>query len=158
MKVNPNYLEIKNNKQNYSLIKSIFIFIKNFFLHKKITLSSVDSLEKVRLYLDQVCNRYREEYGYNSINAFMSENAANHLIRIHRVLSFTQAGNLLLIGTAGNHLTSLIKLAFYLADIQHLSVDCSKTSLFSDSMRSAVRTAGAENKCVGLVLTVIKML
>lgn len=60
----------------------------------------------------------------------------------------------MLVGTVGNHLTSLIKLSFYLADIQLLHVDCSKASLFYDSMRAAVRTAGSENKYVGLIFSV----
>lgn len=64
------------------------------------------------------------------------------------------SGNLLLIGAVGNHLTSFIKLAFYLADIQLLTIDCSRSSLFYDSMRAAVRSAGAENKSVGLIFSV----
>lgn len=60
----------------------------------------------------------------------------------------------MLIGTVGNHLTSLIKLAFYLADVQMHHVDCSKASSFYDSIRSAIRTAGSENKMIGLILTV----
>ncbi len=60
----------------------------------------------------------------------------------------------MLIGTAGNHLTSLIKLAFYLSDVQLTIVDCTKSSHFYDSMRGAVRTAGSENKTVGLIFTV----
>lgn len=69
-------------------------------------------------------------------------------------MNFILSGNLLLIGNIGNHLTSLVKLAFYLADIHLSSVDCSKSSLFYDSMRAAVRTAGSENKCVGLIFSV----
>ena len=61
---------------------------------------------------------------------------------------------MLLIGNIGNHLTSLVKLAFYLADINLSTVDCSKSSLFYDSMRAAVRTAGSENKYVVLIFSV----
>ena len=59
-----------------------------------------------------------------------------------------------MIGTSGNHLGSLIKLAFYLAEVQLLTIDCSKSSLFYDSMRAAVRSAGSENKSVGLIFSV----
>lgn len=69
------------------------------------------------------------------------------------LLSFS-SGNLLLVGSVGNHLSSLIKLALYIAEIQLFSVDCSKASLFYDSMRAAVRSAGSENKSVGLIFTV----
>lgn len=62
----------------------------------------------------------------------------------------------MLIGTVGNHLTSLVKLAFYLAEIQLLAIDSSKSSLFYDSIRAAVRSAGAENKSVGLIFSVNK--
>ncbi len=119
----------------------------------QVHLNPVDDLEKIRAYLEQVYNRYKEEFGYYSINIFMSQNAANHIIRIHRILTFTQNGNMLLIGTVGNHLSSLLKLAIYLAELQLLNVDCSKPSQFYDSMRSAVRTAGSENKCVGVIFT-----
>lgn len=117
-------------------------------------LSQVESIEKVRSYVEQVYNRYKEEFGYHQINLFLSVNATYHLMRIHRVLSFAQCGNLLLIGNVGNHLNSLVKMALYIADIQLLSIDCSKTSLFYDSMRTAIRTAGSENKAVGLIFSV----
>lgn len=35
-----------------------------------------------------------------------------------------------------------------------MPVDSSKTSSFFDSLRSAVRSAGAEGKCVSLIFTV----
>ncbi len=56
----------------------------------KVSLSPVDSLETVRGYIEQVFNRYKEEFGYHSINIFLSINAAYHLMRIHRVLSLPQ--------------------------------------------------------------------
>lgn len=58
-----------------------------------------------------------------------------------------------MIGTVGNHLSSLIKLALYIAEVQHFNVDCSKPSLFYDSMRAAVRSAGSENKPIGVIFT-----
>jgi hypothetical protein len=65
------------------------------------------------------------------------------------------SGNLLLIGNTGTHLTSLIKLAFYLAEIQLHPVDDKKISNFYDSMRAAVRSCGSENKMIGLTFSVI---
>lgn len=59
----------------------------------------------------------------------------------------------MLIGNVGNRLSSLIKLALYIADIQLFSVECSKLSLFYDSMRSAVRIAGSDNKNVGVIFS-----
>ena len=56
----------------------------------KVHLSPVESLESVRSYIEQVYNRYKEEFGYHQINIFLSVNAAYHLMRIHRVLSFPQ--------------------------------------------------------------------
>jgi hypothetical protein len=47
-------------------------------------------MEKVKVYIDQVYNRYKEEFGYHQINIFISENACSHIIRIHRILTFTQ--------------------------------------------------------------------
>ncbi len=56
----------------------------------KVHLNPVDDTENVRTYLEQVYNRYKEEFGYHQINIFMSVNTAYHLIRIHRVLTFPQ--------------------------------------------------------------------
>ena len=56
----------------------------------KVNLNAVESMEKVRTHIEQVYNRYKEEFGYHQINIFISENACNHIIRIHRVLTFTQ--------------------------------------------------------------------
>ena len=53
-------------------------------------MNAVESMEKVRTHIVQVYNRYKEEFGYHQINIFISENACNHIIRIHRVLTFTQ--------------------------------------------------------------------
>lgn len=61
---------------------------------------------------------------------------------------------MLLIGNNGNHLSNLLKLGFYIAEIQLYPVECAKTSLFFDSIRAAVRSAGAEGKTVGLIFTV----
>lgn len=56
----------------------------------KVHLNPVADIENVRSYLEQVYNRYKEEFGYHQISIFLSENAAYHLMRIHRVLSFPQ--------------------------------------------------------------------
>jgi len=56
----------------------------------KVSLSPVENLETVRGHIEQVFNRYKEEFGYHSINIFLSKNAAYHLMRIHRVLSLPQ--------------------------------------------------------------------
>ena len=50
----------------------------------------MEAIEKVRNYLDQVFVRYKEEFGYHHINIFMSNNAAKHIIRIHRILTQNQ--------------------------------------------------------------------
>lgn len=60
----------------------------------------------------------------------------------------------MLIGNIGNHLTSLVKLALYLAEIQLHHIDCSKPSLFYDSMRAAVQSAGSENRNIGIIFSV----
>ena len=58
--------------------------------HVKINLSPLESIENVRSNIEQVLNRYKEEFGYHSINIFLSENIVRHLMRIHRILTFSQ--------------------------------------------------------------------
>jgi dynein heavy chain len=61
---------------------------------------------------------------------------------------------LLLIGNLGTHLTSLVKLAMYIADVHYQHLDCTKPSLFYDSLRAGVQAAGSDNMSVGVILTV----
>lgn len=55
----------------------------------KVNLLPVESIENVRLYVETQFNRYKEEFGHNQMNLSVSENVAEHIIRIHRVLSFS---------------------------------------------------------------------
>lgn len=56
------------------------------------------------------------------------------------------SGSMLLIGSVGSHLTTLCRLALYLADIDIFKLDTSKTNGFLDGLRSAIRVTGAEGK------------
>jgi hypothetical protein len=56
----------------------------------KVNLSPIESIEQVRLFMERLYNRYREEFGYHQISLFLSENATYHILRIHRILTFTQ--------------------------------------------------------------------
>lgn len=77
------------------------------------------------------------------------------ILRILRRLIDRCRSNLLVIGTVGSHLSKLVRLAFYLAEIQEHVIDHSTKSLFYDSLRSVVRTTGVEGRHVGILLTVI---
>lgn len=55
----------------------------------KCQLSAVESFEKVRLHIEQLFNRYKEEFGYHQINIACSENVALHIARIHRILAYS---------------------------------------------------------------------
>lgn len=56
------------------------------------------------------------------------------------------SGSMLLIGSVGCHLTTLCRLALYLADIDIFKLDTSKTNGFLDGLRSAIRVTGAEGR------------
>jgi hypothetical protein len=58
------------------------------------------------------------------------------------------------IGTVGSHLSKLVRLAFYLAEIQEHIIDYSTKSLFYDSLRAVIRTTAVEGRHVGVLLTV----
>jgi hypothetical protein len=55
----------------------------------RVHLNPLDSIEKARAHIEQVFNRYKEEFGYHQINLAISENIADHIIRIHRILTFS---------------------------------------------------------------------
>ena len=59
-----------------------------------------------------------------------------------------------MIGCVGSHLSKLVRLAFYLAEIQEQTIDHSTKSSFFDSLRAVVRTTGVEGRHIGILLTV----
>ena len=59
-----------------------------------------------------------------------------------------------MIGTMGSHLSKLVRLAFYLAEIQEYIIDTSTKSLFYESLRTVVRTTGVEGRQAAILLTV----
>lgn len=59
-----------------------------------------------------------------------------------------------MIGCVGSHLSKLVRLAFYLAEIQEHHINHTTKSLFYDTLRSVVRTTGVEGRHIGIVLTV----
>ena len=59
-----------------------------------------------------------------------------------------------MIGTMGSHLSKLVRLAFYLAEIQEYVIDTSTKGLFYDSLRTVVRATGVEGRQAAILLTV----
>ncbi|CAF4737085.1 unnamed protein product, partial [Rotaria sp. Silwood1] len=119
----------------------------------KIQIQPVESLSQLRKAIDQVAMRYREEFGHHTFSLSVSENIALHIIRMHRVLSHSSLSNLFVIGTIGSHLSKLVRLAFYLAEIQEHTIDYSTKSLFYDSLRGVIRTTAVEGRHIGILLT-----
>ncbi|XP_052089132.1 uncharacterized protein LOC127725852 isoform X10 [Mytilus californianus] len=119
----------------------------------RISLQPVDNLRDIHSCLNTHLTRYNEEFGNIPLNIMLSDFIIDHVVRMHRVLSFHHGGNLLLIGAVGAHLTTLCRLALHVADIPIHKMDTSKTSNFFDGLRSAVRLSGAENKILTVIFT-----
>lgn len=120
----------------------------------KVSLQPIDNASAVRDCLQSHLNRYNEEFGNIHLNIALSNSAIEHLIRMHRVLSFVKGGHLLLIGAIGTHLSTLCRLALHVADLPILEIDTSRRNSFFDGLRSAVRLAGSEGKVLSVLLTV----
>ncbi|CAF0936921.1 unnamed protein product [Rotaria sordida] len=121
----------------------------------KIQIQPVESLSQLRKAIDQVAMRYREEFGHHTFSLPVSENIALHIIRMHRILCHASLSNLFVIGTIGSHLSKLVRLAFYLAEIQEHTIDYSTKSLFYDSLRGVIRTTAVEGRHIGILLTAV---
>lgn len=88
------FQKLSNYTQSENLIQDFVAFnleSRNFdrpaTSNVKINLTPLESIEKVRLYIEQVYVRYKEEFGYYQVNIFLSENIVLHLMRIHRILT-----------------------------------------------------------------------
>ncbi|CAF1326895.1 unnamed protein product [Adineta steineri] len=119
----------------------------------KVQIQPLESVSNLRKIIDQVALRYREEFGHHAFSLSISENTALHIIRMHRILSHPTLSNLFVIGTVGSHLSKLVRLAFYLAEIQEHVIDYSNKSLFYDTLKTVIRITAVEGRHIGILLT-----
>ncbi|CAL1527205.1 unnamed protein product [Lymnaea stagnalis] len=121
--------------------------------HVKVALQPIDKLSDLHSCLNTHLNRYNDEFGNIRLNTMLSDFVISHVVRMHRILSFSHGGNMLLIGAVGSNLSTLCRLALHVADIPIHKIDASKQSNFFDGLRSAVRLSGSEGKVISLLFT-----
>lgn len=112
----------------------------------KILLQPVDNITEVSPALQNFLKRYNDEFSGEGLDLSISSHVMFHVVRLHRILSYKNRGNALLIGSIGAHLTSLVSLALYMLEYPIHPVDCSFPNTFLDGLRSAVRQAGCDGK------------
>ncbi|XP_077343463.1 dynein axonemal heavy chain 5-like [Lithobates pipiens] len=135
-------LEMKFSHQNSTENKGV-----------KVLLQSVTKLDDVQSFLKTTVQHYNEELGHQKLHLELSQNAVLQIIRIHRVLSSEKGGNALLVGCVGSHLSTLVKLALYVADIPLHVVDTSGHNNFIGSLKSAIQISAVEGKPTAILLT-----
>ncbi|XP_048577711.1 dynein axonemal heavy chain 8 isoform X3 [Nematostella vectensis] len=118
----------------------------------KSTLQSIENVKEVAPCLQNYLRRYNDEFT-EGLGLMVSTHVMYHVIRLHRILSFKNRGNALLVGAIGTHLHSLAHLAMYMLEYPIHPVDCSYPNTFLDGLRSAVRQAGCDGKTTTVVLT-----
>ncbi|UJR24993.1 hypothetical protein I4U23_006354 [Adineta vaga] len=119
----------------------------------KLQVQQMEHLNPLHKIIEQAAIRYKEELGHNTSALSVSESIALHIIRMHRILSHPTLNNLFVMGTVGSHLSKLVRLAFYFAEIQEYPADYSNRSLFYDSLKTVIRTATVEGRHIGVLLT-----
>ncbi|XP_053567991.1 uncharacterized protein LOC128657631 [Bombina bombina] len=119
----------------------------------KALLQSINKLDDVRNYLQTIVQHYNEELGHQKLQIEISENIVIKIIRIHRVLSSENGGNVLLVGCVGSHLSTLVKLALYVADVPLHSLDTTGINKFTNSLKSAIQISAVEGKPTAILLT-----
>ncbi|XP_068137634.1 dynein axonemal heavy chain 5-like isoform X2 [Hyperolius riggenbachi] len=119
----------------------------------KVLLQSLANVGDVQNFLKTTVQHYNEELGHQKLHLELSENAVLQVIRIHRILSSEKGGNALLVGCMGSHLSTLVKLALYVADTPLHAVDTSGHSNFINSLKSAIQISAVEGKPTAILLT-----
>ncbi|KAG9493712.1 hypothetical protein GDO78_001536 [Eleutherodactylus coqui] len=121
--------------------------------HVKVLLQSLEKLEDVQSLLGTIVHHYNEELGHQKLHIELSENVVIQVIRIHRVLCAENGGNALLVGCVGSHLSTLVKLALYVADIPLHALDISGNNNFFNSLKSAIQIAVVDGKPTAILCT-----
>ncbi|XP_044146080.1 dynein axonemal heavy chain 5-like isoform X2 [Bufo gargarizans] len=119
----------------------------------KILLQSLEKLDDVQTFLETIVQHYNEELGHQKLHIELSENVVIQVIRIHRVLCSENSGNALLVGCVGSHLSTLVKLALYVADIPLHPLDISGSNAFLNSLKSAIQISAVEGKSTAILCT-----
>ncbi|KAM9316607.1 uncharacterized protein PAF06_007656 [Gastrophryne carolinensis] len=119
----------------------------------KVMLQPLANLDDVQSFLKSTVQHYNEELGHEKLHLDLSENTVLQIIRIHRVLASEKGGNALLVGCVGSHLSTLVKLALYVADIPLHVVDTSGHRSFIDSLKSVIQISAIEGKPTAILLS-----
>uniref|UniRef100_A0A8C5PKA2 Dynein heavy chain n=1 Tax=Leptobrachium leishanense TaxID=445787 RepID=A0A8C5PKA2_9ANUR len=119
----------------------------------KVHLQSIGQLDDVRVYLQTVLQHYNEELGHQKLNVDLSENVVMQILRIHRVLSYEHGGNVLLVGSVGSKLSTLVKFALYVADVPLHVLDTSGHNNFISSLKSTIQISAVAGKPAAILLT-----
>ncbi|XP_066278010.1 uncharacterized protein [Branchiostoma lanceolatum] len=119
----------------------------------RVALQAITSMKEVQETLASHLASYNERFRNEQLDVLLCEYVFQHIARVHRVLSFQNGGNLLMIGAIGSHLVTMVKLALHIADMDMYHVDCSRANTFFDGLRSAVRMTGSEGKMLTLLFT-----
>ncbi|MBN3318102.1 DYH6 protein, partial [Atractosteus spatula] len=121
-------------------------------LEVKVRLQAVKGFQEVKSCVQSYVQQYNKELGNNVLDIQLSENTLAHVVRIHRALVYQYSGNLLVVGSPGSHLRTLLKLALFVSHIPLHNLDASQPAQFFSSLKSAVRLT-AEGKTAALLLT-----
>ncbi|KAM4043310.1 dynein axonemal heavy chain 5-like isoform 1-T1 [Anomaloglossus baeobatrachus] len=112
----------------------------------KVLLQPLEKIDEVQSFLGTIVQHYNEELGHQKLHIELSENVVIQVIRIHRVLCGENGGNALLVGCLGSHLSTLVKLALYVADIPLHALDISGKNSLLSSLKSAIEISAVEGK------------
>ncbi|XP_051780690.1 uncharacterized protein LOC114649411 [Erpetoichthys calabaricus] len=113
----------------------------------------VEQIHDVQSYVRTYLQQYNGELENDPLQVELSENTLALMVRIHRVLSYSHSGNLVIIGSPGSYLRSLLKLSLYIAGVPLLQSDTSHKTNFFRCLKLAIQQAATENKASALLLT-----
>ncbi|XP_066569884.1 dynein axonemal heavy chain 8 [Amia ocellicauda] len=119
----------------------------------KVQLQQVKGLQEVKSCLQAYVHQYNKQLGSDALDIQLSENTVAHVVRVHRVLAYRHSGNLVVVGSPGSHLRTLLKLALSVSRIPVIPMDASQPAHFYSSLKSAVRLAASEGRTAAVVLT-----
>ncbi|KAG2467807.1 DYHG protein, partial [Polypterus senegalus] len=116
-------------------------------------LQRVEQMHDVQSYVRTYLQQYNGELENDPLQVELSENTLALMVRIHRVLSYSHSGNVVIIGSPGSYLRSLLKLSLYIAGVPLLQLDTSHKANFFSCLKLAIQQAATESKASALLLT-----
>ncbi|XP_063714091.1 dynein axonemal heavy chain 5-like isoform X5 [Symsagittifera roscoffensis] len=119
----------------------------------KCDLRPLDNFDSTRNFLQSQLKAHNDEFGATKIDVKLSDFILQQIIAAYRAFTLPSNGNMVIVGSVGTNMSTLLKLVCRVASLSQFKVDFSSESAFMDGLRSIVRMTGSEGRTLAVCIS-----